>query len=236
MREKVKLFLLVWTVSLFLGLVFLVLRLTKRVEVSGYSRKKLEPGEKGLILVSNHPSLWEPMLLPLLFFPWFLFSLRLIPFSIVDKENYYDKRWFTPLRLVCLPIKRGSPREEVKSMEKMKEALAQGKILILFAEGGRTFKGEEFKSSPSGRKIRKFGKGLKRLFSNGEIIILPVWTEGGEKVVPNALSFPRFPHFVFPRIWRKTIIKIGEPFRIEGVSKQEMIEIIEGTLLELGEK
>ncbi len=236
MKEKIKLLVYVWTIGLFFGLIFLIFRITRRIKIQGYSRSKLDPKDKGLSLISNHPSLWEPALLPFLFFPWYLFSLRFVPFSVVDKTNYYDKLWFLPFRRVSIPIERGKSREEIKAVDAMIEMLRQGRILILYPEGRRTFKPGEFKVSAPGNKIHKFPRGLRKLFGATSTPVLPIWTQGGDRVIPNKLAFPRFPHFPFPRIWRQTIIKIGEPFILRTASKNEIIETLEDVLLKLGDR
>lgn len=236
MKERNRLLVIRWTIGLLGGSIFLFLRATKRVKVQGWDWRKLDPKDRGLLLISNHLSLWEPALLPFLFFPWYLFSLRFVPFSVVDRVNYYDARWFWPLRSVCEPIERGNPREEIGAIDRMREILNQGKILILYPEGGRTFKGTEFKFLNSGKKIRKFPQGIRRLFLDTQPMVLPVWIEGGDKVISNKLFFPRFPHFPLPRLWRQTRIKIGESFRLEGIPKKEIVVNLEDVLLKLGDE
>jgi len=226
MKEKYKLWVFIWTIGLLAWLVFLILKITGRVKIRGYEKRKVRPGASGLILIANHPSLWEPAILPFLFFPRCLFSQKLLPISVVDKNDYYNKIWFSPFRMACLPVERGNAREELKAMDAMIEILNQGRILILYPEGGRTSKGEEFKFSCSGRKIRRFKKGLRRLFLNSHAVIWPVWTEGGDKVMPR---------FSFPHIWAETVIKPGEPFKPEA-RKSEILEVLEGVLLELGDR
>ena len=145
MKSNIRLIVMAWSIGLLGGLFLWFLRITTRVKVQGYSRSKFDPKGKGLILVHNHSSLWEPALFPFLFSPWYLFSLRFVPFSTPDKINYYDKWWFSFFRAVCIPIERGNLKGEVRALKEMKDRLADGKILILAPEGGRTFKGEEFK-------------------------------------------------------------------------------------------
>jgi 1-acyl-sn-glycerol-3-phosphate acyltransferase len=218
------------------------------VKVQRYDRRKLDPKDKGLILIHNHPSLWEPALLPFLFFPWYLFSLRLVPFSTPDKKNYYDKWWFSPFRAVCVPIERGNLKEEVRALKRMQEKLLAGGILILAPEGGRTFKGEEFKVIRGGKievaeglsendlrdnkAIRRFKTGISHLVFDTKTEILPVWTEGGEKVIPNAYSF-KLP---FPRLWQQIQIKIGEPLDLGKLPKREIAEFLEDSILKVGAK
>src|SRR4030042_5493739 len=228
-----------WSIGLLGGLFLWLLRITTRVKVQGYSRSKLEPRDKGLILIHNHPSLWEPALLPFLFFPWYLFSLRFVPFSTPDKINYHDKWWFSFFRIVCIPIERGNLKGEVRALKGMKERLAEGKILILAPEGGRSFKGEEFKIVRRGEievvkglseidlkddiLLRRFKSGIGWLVFNTKAVVLPVWTEGGERVIPNGPSF----QLPFPRFWKQTRIKIGEPLDLEKLSKEEINEFLE---------
>ena len=69
MEERKNLFLISWTVGLFFGLLSWALRLLRIVEISGYDIRKLIPLDGGLLLMHRHPSLREPILLPLLFFP-----------------------------------------------------------------------------------------------------------------------------------------------------------------------
>ena len=235
-----------WSIGLLGGLFLWFLRITTRVKVQGYSRSKFDPKGKGLILVHNHSSLWEPALFPFLFSPWYLFSLRFVPFSTPDKINYYDKWWFSFFRAVCIPIERGNLKGEVRALKEMKDRLADGKILILAPEGGRTFKGEEFKVIRRGKievvrsiteidlkddiVLRRFKSGIGWLVFNTKAIVLPVWTEGGERVIPNEPSF-KLP---FPRFWRQSRIKIGEPIELEKLSKEEITEFLEDSILRLG--
>jgi len=246
MKEKIKLFVAAWSIGLLGGLLFWLLRITNRVKVQGCERRKLDPKSKGLILIHNHPSLWEPALLPFLFFPWYLFSSRFAPFSVPDKNNYYDKWWFSFLRIVCIPMERGNLKGEVRALRQIQEKLGEGKIIILAPEGGRTFKGEEFKviregkldvvkslpeiDSRGNKAIRRFKPGIGWLASKNNVEILPVWTEAGERVIPNEFSF-KLP---FPRFWRQARIKIGEPIDLGELPKKEIIELLEDSILKLG--
>lgn len=235
MRGRLKLLFLVWTIGLGGGLIFTVLRITGRIRVSGFTAKKLKLEKNGLILISNHPSLWEPAIMPFLFFPRYLLSLRYLPISVADKTNYYNQIWFSPFRFACLPVKRHDPREEIKAVEAMIALVKEGRPLILYPEAGRTFKGEEFKHSASGKKIRCFPKGLRKLFVESGTNILPIWTEGGDRVILNKLAHPRFPHFTFPRLWRVTTIRLGELLTVNGISRNEIVAKLEDALLNLGE-
>ncbi|MBI4101361.1 MAG: 1-acyl-sn-glycerol-3-phosphate acyltransferase [Candidatus Nealsonbacteria bacterium] len=236
MRGKLKLLCLVWTIGLVGGLIFTALRITGRIKISGLSAKKLELDEGGLILAPNHPSLWEPAIMPFLFFPRYLFSLRFLPISVVDKANYYNSKWFSPFRFACLPVKRHEPREEIRAAEAMIALLKEGRPLILYPEAGRTFKGEEFKCSASGKRIRCFPRGLRKLFMESGATILPIWTKGGDRIILNELAHSRFPHFTLPRIWRVTTVRLGDRLKVNGVPRNEIVARLEEVLLNLGEQ
>jgi len=247
-KDKIKWLILAWTIAFFGGIIFWLLRITRRIQIQGYKKPKLNPKPKGLILIHNHPSLWEPILLPFLFFPRFLFDFSFIPFITPDKKYFFEKWWFSPFRQVCLPVPRGNLGGEMRILRKMKSVLDKGNILIIAPEGGRTFKGTKFKIIKNGeidfsnslkennkaKGIRRFKRGIGWLVARSQAEILLVWTEGGDKIIPN---FSR-PRFAFPRFWKKTIIKISKVsnLRRKRISEKEIVDILENMMLELGDR
>lgn len=235
----------VWTIGLLGGSVLLLLRILKRVEIKGYEKWKSLPlllkKNLRLLVVSNHPSLWEPLVLPFLFLRWYLFYPSLIPFSTPDKKNYYDKWWFSLFRPVSIPIVRETKKgEEVKnreekrkekhkSLKELVQKIRERRLIILFPEGGRTFKGGEYKiirndgkivtekrnwqaverQFPGMPKIRRFQKGVKGFLKRTQII-LPIW-------------------IWIERKKRRLKIKIGRP-----IEKVANIDELEDNLLKLG--
>ena len=109
--------------------------------------------------------------------------------------------------------------------------------MVLFAEGGRTFKGtpEAMRYSLSGRKIRRFFKeGIRRLAADpDQVAFIPVWTEDG-KVMPNRDRVSGF-GLSFPRIWRQTIITIGEQVDLSGTQPRDVVMKFEDSLLAVAE-
>jgi len=231
-----------WLNMLLLGFCFWLLRrkiFKERILVKGWKRGKFNPRGRGVLVISNHPSLCEPLLLPLLQFPAFLFSLKLIPFSTPDKRNYYDKWWFYPFRRACIPIDRGNKREELKAVkERILPHLKKGGILILFPEAGRTFTAKEkrgSKISPKGKEIARFPRGLKRLFKDSDFDIVFVWTEGGEKIIPKGAGQKGI--VTAPRPYNQVKINIAEErINSRDIPKEGVIEYLEDKLLELGDK
>jgi len=111
MKNRIKLFVLVWTVGIMEGFLFWLLVTFGRIQLKGYRKEKFKPRGKGLVVISNHPSLLDPIILCFLFFWDYLFDFRKIPYSTPDKRNYYDKWWFWPFRIVCIPIERGNRKK-----------------------------------------------------------------------------------------------------------------------------
>ena len=227
-----------WTLGILGGIIFFIFRLTKRIEIEGYKIKKFIPSKEGLIIIYNHPSLWEPGVLPFLLFPFFLFSLKFTPYSTPDKKNFFDKWWFWPIRLMCIPIDRQKARSE--ALRKMIRKVNQGKIVIVAPEGGRTDNGEEFKILKDGQiiikeknellpeeknlpKIRRFQRGFSAFLNLTKANLVPIWTEGGDKVIsiPPKGAVPKGPYFLVPNLKEKTIIKIGKRIKIKDVSQLE---------------
>lgn len=206
MKEKVILFFLAWTLGVWGGSLILFLILLGRIKVRGYSWKKFTP-RKGMIIICNHPSLVEPGILPFLFFPWYLAFSRFAPISTPDSINYYHKLWFLFFRPVCVPIERNGSKEIIKVLRKLREAVKEKRILILFPEAGRTFKGKEYLIL-NDRIIRKFPAGISRIFSGLDCSILPVWVEGTERILPNKFNFSE--QWPFFRFWRKAEVIIGK--------------------------
>ncbi len=241
MKNKKKLWVFVWTFGLFCSLLFCFLRLLRIVEISGLERRKIIPPEGGLLVIHRHPSFREPAILSFLFFPWFLFSLKLLPLSLPDKSNYYQKWWFLLFRLVCIPIDRGTFRQD-EILGQIEEGLREGRIFILAPGGGREKKGKTFKfikdgkivtvkisekrefhrlsSEVNGLVVRRFRTGVAHFLQKTQCQLLPVWAETKGVQIK---------------------IKVGEQFRppehlLQSLSRKKIVEILEDNLLRLGEK
>lgn len=223
-----------WTFGILGGILFTILRMCGRIEATGFDIKKFIPPKEGLIIVYNHPSLWEPGVIVFLLFPWFLFFKSLIPYSAPDKVNFYDKWWFWSIKLFCIPIEReGDGRR--RSLHRLIQKSREGKIIFLAPEGGRTHKGTEFKVLEKGKivikkewivdgkvtQIRRFQRGVSVLLQKTQATILPIWTEGGERIIPNKSYFPKGPYFLFPRLRGKMKIKIGKPLTPKNLEELE---------------
>jgi len=237
MKERIKLLLYLWTIGSLGGVLFWVLRATRRVKVKGYEKSKFDPKGRGLVLICNHPSPAEPMFLPFLFFPWYLFSLRFTPYSLPDRQHY-NKRGFLPFRKVCMPIDRKNKRDELKAFEEMERMLKSGKVLILHPEKERDSEegDNESRFSNSGKSIKEFRPGIRRMLLRTNCLVLPIWMDGGQKVIPNKRDSPPWSYIRVPRLWREVTIRVGEPVEPTNFSKNDVVEHLEDILLELADK
>jgi 1-acyl-sn-glycerol-3-phosphate acyltransferase len=222
--------------------------------------------EEKVLIVSNHPSLVEPVILPLMGFPWmnfpwafaplrrriklslkwfeefkkeFFLAKKLVPISVSDKKNYYDKIYMELLRELNIPVKRdGSASERLATVRALTRVLNEGGRIILFPEGGRTFKTTEKIKSPGGNEIGvlKEGAALLALLTGARVV--PVWVDGSDKFLPNNSKFP------FPRIWHRITINIGHSFVLDRSgfpkslkeARRAASQIIARILLETGDE
>ena len=255
--EKLRKIVVIWTIGLLfkLSLLFLMRIKLVKVTVHGYQKEKLDHQGRGQAIVYNHPSLWEPFVLVLLFTPFkCLFSLRHVPYIFVDKIHFFNKWWFWFFRPFFVALAGDDHREGLKAWARARDLLEKGSTLILPPEGGRTEnwgKVRGFKYSPSGKRIARFPLALGKLFQDLDCFILPVWSEGGERVIPNTalptrvviagrtvseskkavIFFSRFPRF-----WRETKVFVGDSLELRHAPKEEIVEWLENVLLDTAEQ
>jgi len=233
--DLIVLFLAVYIVGTLVAILFYLFRLIGRIRVLHQERFPHYQGK--LIVVSNHLSLLEPILLPALFFKEFFFHpIRFSPWSTPDKKNYYDRWYWFWLRPRAVPIQRAGGREILKALFRLKKILNSGGIVILFPEGGRTFKGTEFFYSEKGERIRTLKEGVGWLALKTGALVLPIWVNGADNVLPNSLDPEKLYH-TYPRVWRKLTIKIGRPLRfLEKEGKEEVVQKLLTSLLALADE
>ncbi len=234
--EKILQILVIYTIGIVGWLLFKLLLLFKRIKVVSYQEEPFQ-FQNGLLVVSNHPSLLEPILIPFLFFRFvFWHPIKFCPINTPDKKNYYDKCFWFWIRGFSIPVDRKSRWGRSRSLVKIKNALSKGKIVIFFPEGGRTEKGKEFVFSKKGKKIRLLEKGIGWLISKTKAQVLPLWVEGTEGILPNSPN-PEELYSTFPRFWKRAIIKIGNPLKFSGdEDKEKIVKEITSSLLQLADK
>jgi len=149
-----------------------VLRLMYRPEVIGLENV---PAEGGAILAPNHQSFLDDFLLPLV--------IRKRKVRMLAKADYFEKwysAWFFKAA-GCIPVRREGGSAGAKALEAGIEALKQGELVGIFAEGTR---------SPDGRLYR--GKtGVARMALEARVPIIPVAIGGTFEAWPYNRKLPR---------------------------------------------
>ena len=217
------------------------LRILGRIKIIHWERfpkynRKPELFKRGLIVVSNHPSLLEPLLVAGLFFTQYLVHpFRLSPWNVSEEKNY-NNIWWLWAKSRIIWVDRESPEKARETFIKVKNVINAGGIVILFAEGGRTFKREKLYSK-KGKEIAILQEGIGLLIRRTEASVLFIWVEGSDDFFPNTLwvdeKTSRFP---FPRFWKKITIKIGSTVYFQKKSKEELTQEVAAKLLELADE
>ncbi len=240
-----------------LGVLICLLEACGRIKFLYFKRFPI--WEEKMIIVSNHPSLLETVILPLIGFPWMnfpwvfsplwpriRFSLRwfkelqkefslqkkLIPANVPDKNNFYDPPYMTLFQGINVPVDRnGTEQGRISAVLALKKILEKGGRVLIFPEGTRTFKAIEKSSvrSRNGNELGKLKDGAGWLALKTNARILPIWVTGTDKVLPNN----KLP---VPRLWHRITIKIGNPFLIQGNTRQEATLEITQAFLELADE
>lgn len=222
------------------GSVFL-LRILGRIKITHWERfpkysRNPELFKRGLIVVSNHPSLLEPLLVAGLFFTQYLIHpFKLSPWNIPEEKNYKNVWWrWAKSRIIW--VSRGSPEKARKTFIKVKNVIDSGGIVILFPEAGRTFKRKKLYSE-KGKAIAFLQEGIGLLIRKTEAPVLFIWVEGSDNFFPNTLWVDEnTSKFSFPRLWKIITIKIGDTIIFEKKSKEELTQEVAAKLLELADE
>ncbi len=240
-----------------LGTVVCLLESFGRIRFLHFERFPIWDGK--LIIVSNHPSLLEPFILPLMGFPWMnfpwvfsplwsriKFSLswfrdlqkefhlpkKLVPANVPDRNNFYDAPYWGLFRAINVPIDRnGGAHCRISTILALRKTLENGGRVLIFPEGTRTYKAMQKSgtTTASGSKMGELKDGAAWLAMKTNARILPIWVEGTDKVLPN----DRLP---FPRLWHRTTINIGKPFLTTGGKRREATAEIAQHLLKLADE
>ncbi len=237
-KDKILIILTMYTIGLLLGLLLYFLRFLNWVYagcgIKVQHWERFPKKQKGVLVVSNHPSLLEVLLVPALFFrDYILHPFAFSPWNVPDKKNYFDRWYWAWAKIRLVPIDRENDRKAFKALRQIKEILNLGGIVILFPEGGRTFKGKTFFTSDKGKKLRILKAGVGWLILKSNPLVIPVWIDGAEKVLPNK---PDKLYHCLPNFFNRVTVKIGEPIHIEGRNKEEITQEIALSLLKLADE
>lgn len=164
------------------------------------------------ILAVSHPSWVDPFLVAFVLAWYYVRNpLKHAPLIVADRFNFYDCWWFWPFRSVMVPIDRNSDRKKALSLLRIREAVECGRPIIIFPEGGRTFKGEPGKflygSKGAKSRIRFLQEGIGFLVAKTGAIVIPIGIVGSDDAFPNSRE-RLFTKFV---PWKRITISVGRP-------------------------
>lgn len=236
MAEAVVFWAMTYPVGMLLALMLVLGRISRIIKVSGWNN--IPQNDGGVLLLPNHPSLLEPILMIALFFPGYLrHPRRLGPFTMADKKNYTHKWYYAPVRSKLLTIHRSkelskeAAKTNAETLTRAIEILKGGGRIILFGEGGRTPTGEIFLRSRSGKLMRPFIDGAAIIALRSKATPIPVWVE-----IEWIFGF-QFTESWWLGVPKSIRITIGKPIVIEGRKKiQEVTEIIQAAIFEVADE
>lgn len=231
-KEKLKLYLLVYTIGLLIAAAYCYLRLRRYVRVEGRL-----PSVRGrsVMLIANHPSVVEPLLLIGLLSKIYLLFPRMAPWSTPTAEHFSQlsgRIWsLMQERAILVPEGRAGLVSWFKRMVKILDDESPS-VTIIFPEGNRTFLTNSVPVGDSGQRLGPLQEGVARLIARTEVrpLVIPIWVEGAERVIPNSrdklvASWPKWDY-------RKPIIlRIGKPIDFPAHANQA--EISQGILAAL---
>lgn len=190
-----------------LGIFFALLLALGRIKIKGYGRAIRLVARGNVIIAANHPSMFETLLIPLLFFPLYLVHLRFFVWSVPDRRLLPPRlRWLFWFGR-CVTLDRSNPESKKEAMSRLTAILKSSGVILIHPEAGRTNKGEKFILSGvhGNRRIRSFVSGVPSLARNTGATILPLWVSGTDIVLPIGTSVPRL-------MRSKIIFSFGTPY------------------------
>ena len=179
-----------------------ILRTVFRPWVSGLENI---PKTGGVILASNHLSVIDSVILPLMIDRRIYFLAKSDYFTGAGLKNFLIKHFL--LGTGMLPIDRSGGKASEASLNTGLRVLAQGDVLGIYPEGTR---------SPDGKMYR--GRtGVARMVLEGHVPVVPIAMIDTEKVMPIGHKIPKV---------RRIGVIVGEPLdfsRFEGLESDRFI-------------
>lgn len=200
-----------WTFGNILGAIFWLLVALRIIRIRGYRNAIRALGRGGIIIAANHPSLLETFLIPLVFWPRFLFNSRFYVWSTPDVALFpRGLKWMYVL-LHCVTVDRNNPRQGVAGVKRVAELLESGRNVVIHPEGGRTVKGKDFRRF-GGRKVRRIRTLVPKIACRADAHILPtyVWM----RRVNRPLSFWDGLVRLFSRNHTPIVISFARTYRV----------------------
>lgn len=164
--------------------------------------KRHVPAAGGALLISNHQSNLDPVLLAV--------HLRR-QVSFMAKIELFQNRHFGWLirQLNAFPVRRGEG--DVGAIREVLRRLKEGKVLTLFPEGTRTRDG----------RIGRIQPGIAMIVKRAQVPVIPAVIDGSFQ------SWPRGRKLFRPHPIR---VMYGPPLRVEKLKAEQIVQLIASTL------
>jgi len=181
------------------GLCRIVTTLAFDLKVFGVHRL---PQEGGVLVVSNHQSYLDPVLLAVR-------TRR--PLSYMAKSELFRHKAFTWLirSLGAFPVRQGAG--DVRAMKEAIERVQEGHALAIFPEGSRTENGDLLPIEP----------GVALVIRKAKVPVVPCVIDGANKAWKKDEKFPR------PAPIR---VLYGRPMDLSGLDREQVVQKIHDTL------
>jgi 1-acyl-sn-glycerol-3-phosphate acyltransferase len=161
------------------------------------------PAHGGVLIVSNHQSLLDPILLPL----WLERPLNYIAKSELFENRYFG--WFLRSVLNAFPVRQG--HGDVRAVRETIQRLREGHVMNIYPEGSRTADGE----------IAPLLPGVALIVQRAKVTAVPAVIVG---------TFDAWPiHRKLLRC-RPVRIRFGPPMELVGLERDEIMATIDRTL------
>ena len=136
----------------------------------GFQFEKIIPKEKPYIVLSNHTSAWDPMLVGMSF-PKHMYY--------VASEHIFRKGFLSKLlNLFLAPIMRVKGRTEMRTAINILKSLKSGCNVCMFAEGSSSWNGETSKiTAATAKLVKRSGVTLITYRLEGSYLTLPRWAK-----------------------------------------------------------
>ncbi|MEX2216759.1 MAG: lysophospholipid acyltransferase family protein [Phycisphaeraceae bacterium] len=177
------------------------------------SRRDLLPREGPTLIVANHESFLDPVIIGL--------STGLRPMHSLARSTLYHNFFFGwMIRSVnAIPVERGTA--DIGSMRRCIEVLQQGKLLALFPEGTRSETGD----------IAPFKPGVLLLIKRAKPKVVPMAITGSLRAWPKGKKIPR--------LFKRVRAKFGEPIdadKLLAMGNDGALEHLRMTIVKLKEE
>jgi 1-acyl-sn-glycerol-3-phosphate acyltransferase len=165
------------------------------------------PRKGGCIVVSNHQSIYDPLLLGVALPRMLIYTPR------VSLDGSFVYRLLTA-GLDLEPVARDG--RDVGAARRMIERVRGGQVLVLFPEQTRTRDGALGRVTP----------GFHMIAAHAEVPVLPVVIDGAFDAWPREQKRPR--------LFRPIRIRIGPPFEVKDLKRDEAARRVEAAFVALG--